>query len=342
LDSSSGSISIFPAYPQIFHGRDFERDTIVTCLMGDSAYIAILGAGGMGKTSLAIAALHHPDVAEKFNNRYFVSCHSDSTSSDLITNIASHVGVAGGPGLLRKIVRNLKDGPPALLILDNLETSWEPMSSRVDVEELLSMLTDIQHLALVVTMRGAERPKGVKWTRPFLPPLEPLEDSAALQTFHDVAGEDHEQNLVRELLNLTGNLPLAVDLIANTVAHDGCETTLTRWRTESTRVVSDGYDKRSNLDISIMLSFSSARMTADAQALLSILSILPDGLSDAELVQSDLPIADIRLAKTTLLRTALAHVGRTSRLYALVPIREHVRGMHPPPRTLKTALRAHY
>ncbi|KAJ7193837.1 P-loop containing nucleoside triphosphate hydrolase protein, partial [Mycena pura] len=315
-----------------FHGRKRELSEIVTSLKSDTARIAILGAGGMGKTSLSIVALHDPDVAKKFSNRYFVPCQSNATHSDLVLSIASHLGVAEGPtsNLMQKVVRHLKDGPPALIILDNFETPWEPMSSRAAVEEVLSLLTDIPHLALVITMRGAERPGQVKWTRPFVQPLEPLEDDAALQTFHAIAGEDHEEGLVHELLNLSGNLPLAIDLIANVVVYEGCATTLHRWKTESTRVVSDGYDKRSSLDISITLSFSSARMTREAQALLSLLSILPNGLSDADLVHSNLPIADIRGAQTTLIRTALAQVGPTNRLSALMPIREHVRGIYPP------------
>ncbi|KAJ7351387.1 hypothetical protein DFH08DRAFT_99102 [Mycena albidolilacea] len=36
-------------------------------------------------------------------------------------------------------------------------------------------------------MRGAERPGKVKWHRPFLPPLEPLSDSASRQIFLEVA-----------------------------------------------------------------------------------------------------------------------------------------------------------
>ncbi|KAJ7191351.1 P-loop containing nucleoside triphosphate hydrolase protein, partial [Mycena pura] len=313
-----------------FHGRDRELSEVVTTLKSDSARVAILGAGGMGKTSLSIAALHDPDVAKKFNNRYFVPCQSNATRSDLVLSIASHLGLVTEGNLLPKVIRHLMDGPPVLMILDNFETPWEPMSSRAAVEEVLSLLTDIPHLALVITMRGAERPGQVKWTRPFLQPIEPLEDGAALQTFHAIAGEDHEESLVRELLNLSGNLPLAVDLIANVVVYEGCMTTLDRWQTESTRVVSDGYDKRSSLDISITLSFSSARMTREAQALLSLLSILPNGLSNAELVHSTLPIADIHSAQTALIRTALAQVGPTNRLSALMPIREHVRGIYPP------------
>ena len=156
-------------------------------------------------------------------------------------------------------------------------------------------------------MRGAERPGKVKWSRPFLKPLQPLAKPAAWQTFVDIADDTHRVDDVNQLLAFTGrpfisivlihlqtkfvdNLPLAVTLIANVVAYEGCPATLARWEKEKTLLISDGYDKRSSLDISIMLSLLSSRMTSDAQDLLSILSLLPDGLSDADLVQSKLPI----------------------------------------------------
>lgn len=155
-------------------------------------------------------------------------------------------------------------------------------------------------------MRGAERPAKVKWSRPFLLPLTPLSSLAAKQTFIEIADDGHDERSVEELLELTGNLPLAINLIAGVDASDGCEAALSRWHTESTRLLSNGCDQKSSLDISIMLSFSCDRMTPDAQQLLSILSMLPDGLSEADLIQSRLPIEHILLCKATLLRTALA------------------------------------
>jgi hypothetical protein len=119
-------------------------------------------------------------------------------------------------------------------------------------------------------------------------------------------------------------------LMANVAACEGCEKTLERWQTERTRLLSDGYDKRSSLDISIMLSFSGTRMTTDAQELLALLSTLPDGLSEAELIQCELPIANLHLCKATLLRTSLAYLNNKKRLTVLVPIREYVRNAHPP------------
>ncbi|KAJ7280999.1 P-loop containing nucleoside triphosphate hydrolase protein, partial [Mycena rebaudengoi] len=327
---SSVSLSMLPPSPQIFHGRDSELQQTVNVLIKDSARIAILGPGGMGKTSLATVALHADAVVEKYLHRYFVQCHSTPTCIELVWAIADHIGVEKGSNLLNKVAQYFMHAPPSLLVLDNLETSWESVSTRNEVEEFLSLLTDVPHLALMITMRGAERPAKVKWTQPFLAPLQPLSASAAYETFIEVADNIHEAEKVKQLLEHTGHMPLAISLMANVAAHEGCDKALSRWKTESTRMLSDGYDKRSSLDISIMLSFTSSRMTSGAQDLLSILSMLPDGFTDAELLQAELPITAPLASKTTLLRTGLASVDKDKRLQVLAPIRVHILHTHPP------------
>ncbi|KAJ6507670.1 hypothetical protein DFH09DRAFT_1199537, partial [Mycena vulgaris] len=140
-------------------------------------------------------------------------------------------------------------------------------------------------------MRGTERPASVRWTRPFLPALKPLTQDAAQQTFIDIADDCHNSDDIDKVLLLTDNMPLAIDLIAHLVESEGCSNVLARWVEEKTSVISDGYDKRSNLDLSLSMSLSSPRITSvpHCQDLLSLLSMLPDGLSDIELVQSKLP-----------------------------------------------------
>jgi hypothetical protein len=58
--------------------------------------------------------------------------------------------------------------------------------------------------------------------------------------------------------------------------------------------------------------------------------MLPDGLSDAELVQSNLPIDNILSCKATLICTTLAYKDEHKRLKALAPIREYMQKIRPP------------
>ncbi|KAJ7195939.1 P-loop containing nucleoside triphosphate hydrolase protein, partial [Mycena pura] len=334
-----------PSMPQIFHGRESELSDILQLFTQGAPRIAILGAGGMGKTSLARAVLHYPDICLKYaESRIFVACDAASTLAELVTLIANYLGLELAKNPTRQIIHHLASRPPTLLILDNLETAWEPTASRKEIEEFLALLTDIQHLALIITMRGAERPAQVRWTRPFLQPLSPLSYDAAQKTFIDIAGEMHDNSNIEKILHLTNNMPLAIYLMAHLVDSDGCETVLSRWETEKTSVVSDGYDHRSNLDFSIALSLSSPRVASvpGTKELLSLLSMLPDGVSDQELKQSGFPIDNILGCKATLLRTALAYSTSQKRLKVLVPIQEHMQRYHPAQLTIVEPLFQHY
>ncbi|KAJ6596257.1 P-loop containing nucleoside triphosphate hydrolase protein, partial [Mycena vulgaris] len=321
-----------PSEPKIFHGRESEVSDILSLFHQEPPRIAILGAGGMGKTCLARAVLHHVEIASRYDqHRFFIACDAVSTKSELAALIGIHLGVKPDKDLARKILQHLSSSPASLLILDNLETSWELLESRRDIEGLLSLLADIQHLALIITMRGAERPGNVRWTRPFLPPLEPLSQDAARQTFIDIAEDIHDSSDIDKVLSLTGNMPLAIDLISHMVDTEGCTNILDRWEAERTSLISEGHDRRSNLDLSISLSLSSPRMTSLPQSkdLLSLLSMLPDGLSDIELVKSNLPIEEVLGCKAALLRTSLAY-KELGRVKTLVPIREYMQKLSPP------------
>ncbi|KAJ7758380.1 P-loop containing nucleoside triphosphate hydrolase protein, partial [Mycena metata] len=331
--TSSNSLSILPAEPKIFHGRAAELEAVVELFRQGSPRIAILGGGGMGKTSLAKAVLHDPEVSARYERRFFVATDSASTPPELLQLVASHIGLHLTKNLdTRAVVRHLLQGPPCLLVLDNLETSWEPKSSRTEVEEFISHVVEVPGLALMITMRGAERPAKVHWTHPFLPPLKPLSISAARETFIDIADSFHPINEVEQLLRLTGYMPLAVNLIAHLVDYEGSSAVLARWENEKISLLSAGHDKRTNLEASIQISLSSSRLTSQpgAKDLLGLLSVLPDGLSDVELAQMNLPIQNIRTARSTLLSTSLAYIDEAKRLKVLVPIREHIQKSSPP------------
>ncbi|KAJ7467660.1 hypothetical protein FB451DRAFT_1369314 [Mycena latifolia] len=277
--SSSNSIAMLPARPKIFHGRESELKEILDILQQESPRIAVLGAGGMGKTSLAKAALHHPDIKSKYEQCFFVAVDSVTTSIGLAVLIAEHIGVIPTKDVTKQVMHYFATHGPSLLILDNLETPWEPLESRGEVEELIAKLADI-------TMRGAERPAKVQWTHPFLAPLKPLSDLAARDTFFAITEDVHDSKDVDQVLSLTDNMPLAVDLIAHAVDWEGsCSAVMARWKSEKTSLLSAGNDRKSNLDTSITISLSSSRMSTGAKDLLSLLSILPDGLSAVELVQ---------------------------------------------------------
>ncbi|KAJ7704746.1 hypothetical protein B0H16DRAFT_1218030, partial [Mycena metata] len=234
-----------PAEPKIFYGRESELADILNHFRESTPKIAILGAGGMGKTSLAQAVLHHEEIVVKYQgNRLFVVCDTAASKADLAGLIGAHLRMNPGQDLTQAILHRLAEGAPTLLILDNLETVWEPAQSRKEIEDFLSLLTDIAGLALMVTMRGAERPAKVQWTRPFLLPLEPLAQEAARKMFIEIAEDRHSMEEIDQVLYLANNMLLSISLLAHTVDVEGT-VILSRWQGEHTSVISEGYDRRS-------------------------------------------------------------------------------------------------
>ncbi|KAJ7707044.1 P-loop containing nucleoside triphosphate hydrolase protein, partial [Mycena metata] len=336
---------MLPAKPKIFHGRESELTDILKLFYQGTPKIAILGAGGMGKTSLASAVQHDEEVTIKYQgNRFFVACDTAASKVELAGLIGTHLRMKPGGDLTQAVLHYLSEGPPTLLVLDNLETVWEPVESRKEIEEFLSLLTDIASPALIITMRGTERPSKVQWTHPFLLPLQPLSQEAAQRMFLDIADDQHLMEEVDQLLSLTGNMPLSINLLAHMVDAEGCTKILSRWHREKTSVISVGYDRRSNLELSISLSLASPRITSVPYSaeLLSLLSILPDGLPDVELKQSDFAILNVLDCKRALVRTALAYTDDYKWLQALVPIREYMRRFSPPADNMIRPLFKHF
>jgi hypothetical protein len=152
LDFSSGTFSLIPAVPGIFYGRDSELEGITATLRQNAARVAILGPGGMGKTTLALAVLHHPDLEQRYAHRHFISCESATSGAELISLVGSYLGLEQSTQLSKAIFHHFLDSGSSILVLDNFETPWEPLPGRAEVERFLALLAGAPSLALLVSV----------------------------------------------------------------------------------------------------------------------------------------------------------------------------------------------
>lgn len=112
----------------------------------------------MGKTSTALTILHHKEVQFIFGERcYFVSCEAVTSNSLLLQAILQVLGVQMGSKedplfILHQAL--MIQSRPLLLVLDNFETPWDEAEDQTKVESVLSRIAALDHVTLMVTMRG--------------------------------------------------------------------------------------------------------------------------------------------------------------------------------------------
>ncbi|KAA1476423.1 TPR-like protein [Dentipellis sp. KUC8613] len=335
------------APPDTMFGREREIQEVVTTIQQKSpARITILGPGGMGKTSLALSVLHHPDIASEFvDARYFVPCDAAQSAEALLLEMASALGIYidDSSSLERKVLAFLRNSK-CIICLDNFETPWDAQTRAV--EELLAKITSIQSITVLVTMRGTERPAKTLWTQPFLEPLTPLSLEAALQTFEAISGK--RDDYATKLVQAVECVPLAVYLLAYLAQSEGTTDVWGRWEAEHTSMVHRrAIDQLSSVDFSIMLSLQSPRMMADPNALvlLGILSMLPDGLQMAKLQKFQTAFANLpymRHGLSTLRHNALVYSPQSGNVSVLSPIRLYMQAKHGPSVESITGLKTYY
>ncbi|KAG6848878.1 hypothetical protein H0H93_013227, partial [Arthromyces matolae] len=219
---------VLPKKPELMMGRDEEKSKIVDTLLHKSpARIAILGAGGIGKTTLALSVLHDPEIADCYPSRYFVSCETTLDVVSVIGGIADALRIPQenrDEHLLETILSSFPND--ALLCLDNLETIWNDKTMCAEVERLLLDL-EIPKLGLMVTMQGTQRPSKVAWSRPFLSPLQGLDVVTGISIFEQMCSRPPDE-YEKRLLDATGGIPTTILLVCD-MLEEGNEISKSLW-----------------------------------------------------------------------------------------------------------------
>ncbi|VDB85244.1 unnamed protein product [Peniophora sp. CBMAI 1063] len=274
-----------PAAPVSRHGRVKELRHVVDLLLGPSpARVAIRGSWGIGKTHLALQVLHDVSVAQEYrNHRFFVSCEHDRTAEALIEHLLmifnlTHVPTnRGSPQDI--LIEHLMLFPKLLLCLDSFEMTWDADIAATEAF-LYALVTKIDRLALIITVRGTVYPELVSWTNPLLFPLAPLSHDEMLKIWDDIrsAHDEYASNLIADM----GGVPLPVTILAQLAEHESSENLYTRWKRERTSMlkIHGGASRLTNVDASIELTLCGPRFGGCplAAEILHLICMLPQGL----------------------------------------------------------------
>jgi predicted ATPase len=201
-----------PASPNPLVGRTRELDEVGALLLRrDARLIVLTGAGGSGKSRLALEAAR--EARRSFANGVVLVELAPLRDPELVLPTIAHaVGVADTPAetLLDVLAESLRPRE-LLLVLDNVEHLRPATSSFVE------LLARAPRLTLLVTSRAVLHVSGEH-----VFPVDPLGEDAAVELFEQRARAlrpefrvtAENDGVVREICRRVDRLPLAIELAA--------------------------------------------------------------------------------------------------------------------------------
>ncbi|KAF5344013.1 hypothetical protein D9758_012910 [Tetrapyrgos nigripes] len=320
-----------PAVSKIFFGRDELVAEGANCMIGsDQAFLAILGAGGIGKTSIALHINNAEEVQEKYGQAsYFLPCEVLPDARSLLQGLTQRleIQVKERESQHKKLEEHFKiHMEPVLFILDNFETPWN--NDQVHVESLLENLAGVNQISMILTMRGLNGPGSIEWKTLGSDSILPLALESARNVFLTIAGKkelEQENHIIEQILKELDCVPLAITLIAKRAKSVPLESLLRMWQENKTAMLTQGKadGRLTSVDHSIKLS---TRLLNPLQAkLLAIISFLPDGIPDWVSNLSGMLAGFEQLDQSinTLLEYSLVY-SQSLTIKVLAPIREYI------------------
>ena len=305
-------------------GRDAEVARVAGAWSaGRSA--AVLGAPGIGKSTVLAYALEHASLGAAYGPRRFVvPCEGAESADAAVDKMANVLGVPLGDHLRNQVVSFLVESP-CVLVLDNFEsvTDGDPAGAAGLVATLLTADSPV---ALGIGYRGAALSPGLSGLDTVA--LGPLDLDDAVDVFVATAGRgERADGELRGLVADLDGVPLAITLLGALARTEAVGALATAWRAKRTDLLRHGAnpDRTSSVPVSIELSWE--RLSGDAREALSLAALLPDGWPQEA---PDTYLPDRYAAAVIELRNrALLH-DEAGRRRCLAPIRQHVLAHHPP------------
>ncbi len=299
-------------------GRDHDLDAVAAALLSPSRpVITLTGPGGVGKTTLALAAAAR--VGSGFPGGVVVVELADvTTAGGVLSTVATALGVpeAGFGGGVTELVPYVA-GRRVLLVLDNLE---QVLDCAGDVAALVRHAPDMVVLA---TSRAPLRIRAEQEIR-----VAPLAEDAAVALFLERAGaaglamEDGPE--VTELCRRLDGLPLALELAASATAALGPSNLLDHLDAALDDGPRDLPERQRSM--SATLDWSLDLVGEEERQLLERLAILPGtfSLSAADAVVGGRALPHLRRLVEHSLVTRAGEVRGNTRFRLLEPVRQHV------------------
>ena len=298
-----------PPFPKACFGRDDLVEEIVN-LAESLQPIALIGAAGIGKTSIALAVLHHDRVRERFgDNRRFIRCDEFPVSrAHFLARISSATGADVENPEDLSVLRPFLSSRQMILFLDNAESILDPQGTHArEIYAVVEQLSRFSNICLGITSRISTVPPRCK--RLAIPTLSA---ESACNIFYGIYNIGRS-SIVRDLVKRLDFHALSITLLATAASHNmwDYDRLAKEWDAHRTQVLRTDYNESLAATIELTLAspsfrklgasptfhklipFSTVRkflpspmlrnLGFDARALLEIVAFFPQGIDENNL-----------------------------------------------------------
>jgi tetratricopeptide (TPR) repeat protein len=330
-----------PPPPRHCFGRDDLIEEVVG-LAENLEPVALIGTGGIGKTSIALTVLHHFRIEERFSeNRRFIRCDQFPASR---THFLSRLSKAIGAGIENPedltLLRPILSSKEMLIILDNAESILDSQGTGArEIYSIVDELCQFTNICLLITSRVTTVPPHCK--RPDIPTLSM---EAACNIFYGIYGNRRKSGIINDLLHRLGFHALSIKLLATAASHNGWDhdRLATEWDVQRAQVLQTVYDE--SLAATIELSLTSPTFLSlgpEARDLLGVVAFFPQGIDEKNLDWLFPTISDRKNLFNIFHVLSLTY--RTNGFVTMLqPIRDYLGPQDPRQSPLLCAARDHY
>ena len=243
--------------------------------------VALIGTGGIGKTSIVLTVLHHDRIKKRFgNNRRFIRCDQFPASrAHFLSRLSKVIGAGvNNPEDLTPL-RPFLSSREIILVLDNAESLLDPQGAGAqEIYSVVEELSQFETVCLCVTSRISTVPRHCK--RPIIPTLSM---ESACNIFYGICNTGGQSDIISNLLQCLDFHALSITLLATTALYNvwNYERLAQEWDTHRTQVLQTDYGE--SLAATIDLSLASptfCELGPNAHDLLSVIAFFPRGVNE--------------------------------------------------------------